>query len=95
MTDDATAAAIADDIELLAHVDQTLAGRLDEIAASRVRVCAGTVSRLEAVLETVREAVDLRGRLLRLDSEALRAGGELWLARREALRPERSDRAAH
>ncbi len=90
-----TTASVADDIEQLAQADQTLAGGLDEIVASRVRVCPATVGRLEDLLEIVRVGVRVRGRLQRLDPELLRAGGELWLTRRAAHRPERGVHVAH
>jgi len=90
-----TTASVTDDIEQLAQADQALAGGLDEIVASRVRVCPATVDRLEDLLEIVRGGVRVRGRLQRLDPELLRAAGELWLTRRATHHPQRGVHVAH
>ena len=88
-----TTASIADDIDRLAHADQSLAVGLDGIVVSRVRVCPATAGQLKDLLEIVR----VRCRLQRLDPDVLdpdvlRAGGALWLARRATSG---SDHAAH
>lgn len=94
-----SASSVANDIELLAHADHTLAAELDLIAASRTPVCAATVGRLEDLLEIVRDGARVRSQLQTLDPELLRTGGQLWLARRQQAQPGdpngRSGHAAH
>lgn len=79
-----SAAAVSDDIELLAHAGQALAVELDLIAASSTPVCATTVDRLEDLLEVVRDGARVRGQLQQLQPELLRTAAQLWLARRDA-----------
>ena len=84
-----------DDIKQVADDDDSLAVGLDEIVARRAWSCSAAVGRLGDLLAPVRDGVRFRGRLQRLDPDVLRAGRELWLARRASRRPERSDDAAH
>lgn len=85
-----------DDIKQLADDDDSLAVGLDEIVARRAWSCSVTVGRLGDLLTPVRDGVRFRNRLQRLNpDDVLRAGRELWLARRASRRPERSDDAAH
>ena len=79
----ASTSAVADDIAVLARADAELAVALDQIAASRTPVCTATVRRLEQLLAVVRHGASVRVRLQHVDPDVLRAGCDLWLARRE------------